>query len=189
MAEQEITVKIPIPNEAKGPLSELYSRPGFLMRRADQIATGIAMQECAALGLTPPQHSFLVALDHCPGLDQRGLGKMLGIDRVTAGQLLRGLEVRGLIQRTDSTEDGRRKVVTLTSSGKKLVGPAMAAARRASNRILSVLEPAERVVFLGLLLKVVMALNEESSTPVESPLPREDSSTKRGRRRMRDTRN
>lgn len=170
MTERKIAVKVRIPSEAKGLLSELYSRPGFLLRRANQIATGIAMRECAALGLTPPQHSFLVALDQCPGLDQRGLGKMLGIDRVTAGQLLRGLEVRGLIQRTDSTEDGRRKVVTLTSDGERLVGPAVAAARRASSRILSVLEPAERTVFLGLLLKVVMALNEESSTPVESPL-------------------
>lgn len=175
------TVKVP-QRAKRSPLFELYLRPGFLLRRANQIAASIATRECAKLGLTPPQHAFLITLDRCPGLDQRGLGKALGIDRVTTGQVLRGLEARRLIERTDSSEDGRRKVVALTLDGKKLVGPATAVTLRTSERILSVLEPAERTMFVDLLLKTVIALNEESPTPVVPPRP----GTRENRARPRD---
>lgn len=165
-------MRVKIPEQARqSPLLDLYLRPGFLLRRASQIAASIAARECGKFGLTPPQHAFLMILDRCPGLDQRALGKALGIDRVTAGQVLWGLECRKLIKRAGSKEDRRRKAVKLTAEGKRLVGPAMAATERISQQILSVLEPAEGIMLVQLLVKTVIALNEESPTPVEPPPP------------------
>ena len=120
----------------QSPLSDLYSRSGFLVRRANQILMGIAEQECAKIGLTPQQHVCLSALDRCHVLDQISLEKALGMDRATVGQTIRRLEARGLVRRTTSKEDSRRKLVTLTPTGKKLVGPADAAAAQVSGRLL-----------------------------------------------------
>lgn len=176
------TVSVNIPSWMKeSPLFDLYLRPGFLLRRANQIATSINTRECAKLGLTPPQHACLIALDQLPALDQRGLGKVLGVDRVTIGQVLRGLESRRLIRRAGSQTDGRRKVVALTREGKELVGPAMVATLNTSKRILSALKPAERSTFVNLLLKTVIALNDESATPVEPPPYRRKREIRSGR--------
>jgi DNA-binding MarR family transcriptional regulator len=169
ISHRKLNVKIPASME-KSPLFDLYLRPGFLLRRANQIAMSINTRECEKLGLTPPQHACLIALDQLHGSDQRGLGKALGIDRVTIGQVLRGLEARGLIRRKGSHTDGRRNIVTLTAEGRELVVPAMEAIEATSERILSALEAKERRAFVELLLKVVVALNEESATPVEPPI-------------------
>src|SRR4051812_24652898 len=97
IARRKIDVNV-LSRIEESPLFDLYLRPGFLLRRANQIATSINTRECAKCDLTPPQHACLIALDRLPGLDQRRLGKTLGIDRVTVGQVLRGLEGRGLIR-------------------------------------------------------------------------------------------
>lgn len=153
----------------QSPLSDLYSRSGFLVRRANQILMGIAEQECAKIGLTPQQHVCLSALDRCHVLDQISLEKALGMDRATVGQTIRRLEARGLVRRTISTEDSRRKIVTLTPAGKKMVAPANAAAEQVSERLLTALTPNERKKLVSLLTKVIGALNDESSTPVDPP--------------------
>ncbi len=150
-------------------LRDLYSRPGFLLRRANQIAMNIATQECAKIGLTPPQHVCLIALHRYPGIDQISLGKALGIDRATIGQILRSLEARGFVSRSGFPDDGRRKRVSLTMDGKRLACVAKFATIRASKRILSALDLAQRRTFVALLQKTVTALNSESPSPVEPP--------------------
>lgn len=155
-------------------LSQLYQRPGFLLRRANQIALSIATRESARIGLTPPQHACLIALESYPGLDQINLGKVLGIDRATIGQVLRRLEARKLVKRVGSSSDARRKVVTLTDFGKRLVGPASEAARRTADQLLSGLKMSEQKALIGLLTKLVTALNEQSPAPLESPTDLDD---------------
>lgn len=151
------------------PLSDLYCRPGFLVRRTNQILMGFAEQESAKIGLTAPQHVCLSALHRFDAVDQISLGKALGMDRATVGQMLHRLESRGLVQRTTSAKDNRRKLVTLTSAGKKLVIPSDAVAERVSERLLTALTPTERKKLVSLLTKIVGTLNDESSTPVEPP--------------------
>ncbi len=154
-------------------LADLYARPGFLLRRAHQIAVGLFVQECASVGLTPPQHGILIAIDRCPWLNQASLARALGFDRATVGQVLEGLEARGLARRASSNEDRRRNALALTPRGKKLVKRAAAAIRRTSDRILFPLKPRERETFVRLLLRLTTDLNSASRTPVESPLMRD----------------
>jgi DNA-binding MarR family transcriptional regulator len=150
-------------------LQDLYARPGFLLRRGHQIAVAIFVQECAAIGLTPPQHGVLVVVGNAPGLDQAALARALGFDRATVGALVSALEARGMLQREDSATDARRKRLALTAAGRAMLAKAQDAVRRTSERLLSPLAPREREVFVRLLARLTDTLNAASRTPVESP--------------------
>ncbi|HZQ60029.1 MAG TPA: MarR family transcriptional regulator [Casimicrobiaceae bacterium] len=140
-----------------------------MLRRAHQIAVGIFVEECGAFGLTPPQHSALVILDECPGIDQATLARAIGFDRATVGQVVRGLERRRLVKRVGCPTDRRRKVLDLTRAGRALMRRASRAAARTSQRLLAPLPTGERRHFVALLLKLTNELNESSRYPV-SPL-------------------
>jgi MarR family transcriptional regulator, lower aerobic nicotinate degradation pathway regulator len=150
-------------------LAQLHARPGFLFRRAGQLVAHIAEQETAKIGLSAPQHVCLIALHRCSALDQISLGKALGMDRATVGEVIRRLEVRTLVERVADGRDARRKIVALTPQGRELVAAAEAAAESVSERILAGLEPEERTQLVRLMLKAVAALNPASVTPVELP--------------------
>lgn len=150
-------------------LSDLYARPGFLLRRAHQIAVGIFVQECAVYGLTPPQHTTLIVIARCPGLDQAALARAIGFDRATVGQVLEGLESRGLLRRESALLDKRRKTLALTSRGRALMKRAAPAITRTSERLLAPLRASQRRHFVDLLLQLTGELNEASRTPVSAP--------------------
>ena len=150
-------------------LSDLYARPGFLLRRGHQIAVGIFVQECAPLGLTPPQHGVLVVADNAPGLDQAGMARALGFDRATVGALIHGLERRGLLRRASHSADLRRKTLAVTPRGRAALRRAQSAVRRTSDRILAPLGAGERRRFVALLERLTAALNGASRTPVLPP--------------------
>ena len=150
-------------------LSDLYERPGFLLRRGHQIAVGIFVQECAAIGLTPPQHGVLVVAGQTPGLDQAGLARALGFDRATIGAVIAGLERRGMLRRRSSSQDRRRKALELTARGRARLDRAQEAIRRTSSRLLAPLSPGERELFVELLTRLTHSLNIESRTPVQPP--------------------
>jgi len=152
-------------------LADLYSRPGFLLRRGHQIAVGIFVQECAALGLTPPQHGVLVVADNAPGLDQAGIARALGFDRATTGALIQGLERRGLLRRENSSADMRRKALAVTPRGRAMLRRSHAAVRRTSDRLLAPLAAGERRRFVQLLERLTATLNGASRTPVLPPAP------------------
>lgn len=150
-------------------LDDLYARPGFLLRRAHQIAVGIFVEECAAYGLTPPQHSTLIVIDQCPGIDQATLARAIGFDRATVGQVLEGLESRGLLRRESSPADKRRKTLKLTPRGRALLKSAAPAIRRTSERLLAALQVDQRKHFVELLLQLTGKLNQASRSPVSAP--------------------
>ena len=57
----------------KKPLEELYQRPGFLIRRAQQIAVSLFLEETGELGITNTQYGILMVLKEQPGIDQISL--------------------------------------------------------------------------------------------------------------------
>jgi MarR family transcriptional regulator, lower aerobic nicotinate degradation pathway regulator len=147
-------------------MSELYSRPGFLLRRGHQIAVSIFMEECAKTGLTPPQHGVLIAAGQHPGLSQSDVARLLGFDRATIGQVVRGLEARGFLRRGNSGDNRRNKAVQLTPKGAAALKRAGLAMERTSARLLSPFNRREQTVFLGLLGRLADHLNSHSRTPV-----------------------
>lgn len=150
-------------------LADLYARPGFLLRRAHQIAVGIFVEECAPFNLTPPQHSTLIVIGHCPGIDQAALARAIGFDRATIGLVVERLEARGLLKRQRASDDKRRKTLVLTPQGRALMRRAAAAIERTSERLLAPLRPGDRRTFIDFLMHVARELNESSRSPVIAP--------------------
>ena len=108
---------------------DLYLTPGHLIRRCQQIAVAIFMEETAASNITPPQFAALAALAEHPGIDQRRLADAIAFDRSTIGDLVARLESRGLVTRTVG-DDRRTKRLALTPAGDDLLQTLEAAVAR-----------------------------------------------------------
>jgi DNA-binding MarR family transcriptional regulator len=147
-------------------LAELYRRPGFLLRRAHQIAVSLFLEECRRHELTATQYGVLVILNERPAIDQITLGRLLGLDRSTTGLVVRKLEERGLLGRSVGS-DLRRRQLRLTPSGTRLLRRAAADATRAQARLLSPLSGPARERFLSMLEELALAFNDSTRVPVD----------------------
>lgn len=150
------------------PLDELYRRPGFLIRRAQQIAVSLFLEETGALGVTNSQYGILLVLKHRPGIDQISVAKLLGLDRSTTALVMSKLEKAGLIERCIGAHDRRRHNLQLTRAGEKMLERLAEPARRAQARVLSPFSPEERAEFLRLLDKFVGKFNGSTRVPLET---------------------
>jgi len=140
--------------------------PGHLIRRAQQIAVAIFMEECADFDLTPVQYAALVAIHENTGVDATRLSALIAFDRSTLGNVLERLEARKLLKRYSSPEDKRIKLLKLSSAGAALVKRAEAAVRRAQQRMLSPLPAKDRDKLMELLGQLVDLNNEASRAPL-----------------------
>jgi DNA-binding MarR family transcriptional regulator len=136
-------------------LQDLHGKPGHLIRRSQQIAVALFMEECSACDITPIQYAILSVLAAYPGIDQSTLAGLAALDRATIGDVVARLVRRRLISRAPDARDRRSRVLTLTPRGRRLLEAAEAPVRRAQRRILAPLSAAERKTFLALLAKLV----------------------------------
>jgi DNA-binding MarR family transcriptional regulator len=151
----------------------LYRRPGFLLRRAHQIAVSIFLEEAAELGITTTQYGALVVLSLREDLDQVGLSTLVGIDRSTTALVVGKLEAAGYLVRYGDPKDGRRKLLALTDAGRDILARAGVPAQRTRERELEVFSSEDRKLFLHLLEVFVGAFNSETRAPIrEQSKPR-----------------
>jgi DNA-binding MarR family transcriptional regulator len=141
-------------------LHDLSRRPGFLLRKAHQVAVAIFAEEVGSIALTPPQHNVLSAVHARPGSHQTEISRMVGYDRATVGAVLAGLEARELIKRDGSARDRRLKTLKLTRRGRQLLEASNAAMERINERIVAPLAPRERELFIALLAKIALPAGE-----------------------------
>src|SRR5262245_8392578 len=147
-------------------LDQLYRRPGFMIRRAHQIAVALFLEETGELGITTTQYGILVLLRHQPGIDQISVAKLLGLDRSTTGMVVQKLEQAGLIARGVSA-DRRRRSLHLSGTGEKMLSRLAQPAKRAPARLLPALAPRERTQFLDMLDKLTHSFNGSTRVPLE----------------------
>lgn len=147
----------------------LYERPGHLIRRLQQIAVAIFLQETSRFSITPDQYAAVVAVCVFPGVDQLRLANTIGIDRTTIGGLIDRLEAKDLVLRKISTRDRRSKQLFPTDAGKRLMADISDAVDRAQSRILAPLNAQERRTFLRTLSQLVSSHNEVTRTSKEGP--------------------
>jgi DNA-binding MarR family transcriptional regulator len=152
---------------AESTLDELYRRPGFLIRRAQQIAVSLFLEESGALGITNTQFGILMVLRHQPGTDQISLAKLLGLDRSTTGMVVDRLESTGMVKRRVASSDRRKRELVLSRAGERMLDELAEPARRAQARVLAPFTPEERTAFLGLLEKFVGTFNGSTRVPLE----------------------
>ena len=149
-------------------LDALYRRPGFLLRRAHQIASGLFLEEAAGLNLTTTQYGAMVVLRARGSLDQVGIATLVGIDRSTTALVVGKLEEAGYIERRDDAIDKRRKIITLSPAGHKVLERVAEPAQRARERALQPFSAKDAAKFLALLERFVNAFNEETRAPIRT---------------------
>ncbi len=144
---------------------DLESLPGHYIRRLQQIAVAVFLQETEAHGVTPVQYAALQAVGNTPGVDQRTLAGTIGFDTSTIASVIDRLEVRGLVQRSASEADRRVRLLTLTAEGSRLLDAMVPAMLRAQERMLAPLPKQERAEFMRMLRALVDANNDLSRAP------------------------
>jgi MarR family transcriptional regulator, lower aerobic nicotinate degradation pathway regulator len=149
-------------------MDAVYTKPGYLFRRMQQISVAIFVEECKTYGLTPVQFAALVAIHSHPGIDATRLSAVIAFDRSTLGSVIERLEAKAYIERRPSREDKRVKLVYLTESGAALLGDIMPAVDRAQARMLEPLKPADRQTLVALLTQLVDLNNEASRVPLRA---------------------
>ena len=149
-------------------MDAVYTKPGYLFRRMQQIAVAIFVEECRAFDLTPVQYAALVAIHAHPGIDATRLSAVIAFDRSTLGNVIERIESKGLVERTPSPDDRRIKLLYLTRSGAALLRDIVPAVDRAQARMLQPLKPADRKALMLLLSQLVDLSNDSSRVPLRA---------------------
>lgn len=155
---------MPPRRESEAP--DLHPLPGHYIRRLQQIAVALFLQETAAQGITPVQFAALQTVADQPGIDQRTLAGAIAFDTSTIAGVIDRLEARGLLERRISPDDKRVRHLTLTRSGAALLAASVPGMLRSQERLLAPLRTkAERAEFVRMLKVMVEANNEHSRAP------------------------
>jgi DNA-binding MarR family transcriptional regulator len=160
--------KIPITKTSPITMDAVYTAPGYLFRRMQQIAVAIFAEECKAYDLTPVQYAALVAIRTHPGIDATRLSAVIAFDRSTLGSVIERLEAKRHIERMPSAGDRRVKLLHLTKSGAALLNDVMSSVERAQARMLQPLQPADRTTLMALMAQLVDLNNEASRVPLRA---------------------
>jgi DNA-binding MarR family transcriptional regulator len=144
---------------------ELETLPGHYIRRLQQIAVAIFLQETEATGVTPVQYAALQTVSNAPGTDQRTLARSIGFDTSTIAGVVDRLEARGLLLRSAAPDDRRVRLLSLTPEGQALLNEVTPGMQRAQLRMLAPLPKDQRIEFMRMLRVLVNANNELSRAP------------------------
>lgn len=147
------------------PIFDIYSAPGHLIRRAQQILVSLFLEQTGGV-ITPIQFGVLAVLESQGELDQITLAQRLALDASTSGSTLERVEKKGWIVRRVHDEDKRRRLVSLTDEGRALLVALRDDVETVQHRLLDSLDPKERAIFMRLLAKLVNLNNDVSRAPL-----------------------
>jgi MarR family transcriptional regulator, lower aerobic nicotinate degradation pathway regulator len=150
------------------PPVDLGQLPGHYIRRLQQIAVAIFLQETSAQGVTPVQFAALQTVASNPGIDQRTLAGMIGFDTSTIAGVIDRLETRGLMLRNPSPDDRRVRLLRLSDEGAAVLEEMLPAVLHAQRRMLDPLDTHDQREFMRMLQILVSANNELSRAPSET---------------------
>ena len=155
MAFDDLLPEEAVRDAAHGGMDDVYSKPGHLIRRLQQIAVAVFAQECADHDITPLQYAALVAVRDNPGLDATRIAALVAFDRSTIGNVMERLEGKGLIERRANPDDRRVKMLKISRRGARLLDKCEPAVLRAQERMLDPLDGAERRAFINQMRRII----------------------------------
>jgi DNA-binding MarR family transcriptional regulator len=129
--------------------------PGHLIRRAQQLAVAVFMEETSAFDATPVQFAILNALMDDPGEDQVTLSNRVAFDPATFGSVIGRIEAKGWVTREADPGDRRRKLLWITPEGEKVALGMKRAVAKAQLRIVAPLTSDEQEQLSALLGKLI----------------------------------
>jgi DNA-binding MarR family transcriptional regulator len=131
----------------------------FQLICATMIAEALEGEEVVQL-----EYGTLLCLEIEPGIDQRRLAEAMGIDPSNASLIVDRLHSKGLIERRVNGDDRRARELYLTPKGKALWRRLRPKTSTANERVLAPLPPAQRELFLDLLIRLIEG-NRANSRP------------------------
>ncbi|MFP5068744.1 MarR family winged helix-turn-helix transcriptional regulator [Pseudonocardia nantongensis] len=132
------------------PPADLVAAPGYGARRMYQ-AYLAAWNRHVDPVLTGPQFAVLSAIRAYPASDQSSLAGAVALDTSTMADVCRRMERRGLISRTESPRDARRKILSLTADGTVALEGVTRRTRRLDQELLAAVPEERRTEIAGLL--------------------------------------
>lgn len=130
----------------------LWNEVGHLIRRCHQINQAYFSDEVSHI--TAVQGVVLKMLVDQPGIAQRRLAEIAGLDEVTLGGVVKRLVERGLVERAVNPEDRRARRLTITEEGEKAWKEAVPGLKRLQTRLLAPLDEQEIVTLKRLLRRL-----------------------------------
>jgi DNA-binding MarR family transcriptional regulator len=143
-------------------LHDMYSQPGYLIRRLHQRSTAEFASAAGAFGITQVQLSILLAVAEYPNTDATRISELIGSDRATIGQALLRLEQKRLVRRRTGSSDKRTKRLAITTDGGALIDAVANVVPSVADRLFTGLSPEEHETFMALLTKIISS-NEGGS--------------------------
>jgi DNA-binding MarR family transcriptional regulator len=125
----------------------------FSYRRLLQIHSQLWYHRVSAQ-ITSIQYGVLLTLSQ-GGLGQRELGRILQLDKSSLAELLRRMELNGMLATSWSEQDRRRKTVEITAAGLEVVRDLVPKAREVDRLLVAGLSEDEAAVLDGLMDKVL----------------------------------
>jgi DNA-binding MarR family transcriptional regulator len=122
----------------------MAARLGYLLKHVLAQLTEAQTEALAPHGVTGRDLAVLAAIATGEPVSQLEVAGRLRVDRTSIGDLLDGLEDRGLVERRRSPEDRRRNVVVLTAQGESTFAAAEKVRQEVERSFLSALPDSER---------------------------------------------
>jgi DNA-binding MarR family transcriptional regulator len=168
---------------------DIYSKPGHLIRRLQQIGVAIFMAQTEGFGITPVQYSALLAIRNNPGIDQTTLTDIIAFDRTTIGDVVERLETKQLVRRVPGKNDRRTKLLYFTPAGRELLSKMKPHVESTQRLILAPLSSDDRKHFMRIMRKLDELNNFHSRVPLRlqptaARLARVQRSTRRRRKQQ-----
>lgn len=146
------------------PINSIYEvpelSPGFLLWQTSTSWRTSIEAVLRPLGLTHPQFVVLATLGwltrNGERVSQANIGKMAKLDPNTISQIVRGLELKGLIKRERSS-DGRAKNPILTPAGSKMLIHVLPLVEAGDAQFFSTLNDKEKACMIGIFQKITSA--------------------------------
>lgn len=167
-----------------GDILDVWSRPGYLVRRLHQLSVAIFHDEMNQLSLTPVQLGALMVVARTPGIEQSALSEALGIDPVNTADVVRRLVKNELLHREPAEFDRRYKLITLTAGGQQLLRRSRKHMARVQERFLAPLDVRQRVAFMQLVRRLIEGLNDQGRTSLNIESPHKTDAERKRRRQI-----
>ena len=152
-AEREESIaQLPLP----GRLS-FQSGTGYLLGKVGAVARQHWTATLARTGVSPNQFLVLMALAETGPVCQQFLAGVIGIDPRNIVLILDSLGARGLVNRETDPDDRRRRLIELTSAGRRIVAELSALGEQTERELLALVPQPDQECLRRILRTVLDA--------------------------------
>jgi DNA-binding MarR family transcriptional regulator len=149
--------------DAHAPLDMDSYIPGLITVLGNKLTSQTSIMYRKAYGVGAIEWRILSLLASMPDATSSDLSRASGLDKAAIARNLGTLRGKGAVAIADDPEHGRRRLVQLTSSGRKLHNRIIVSARKNERRLLSCFSEAESANLTQLLQRLREHLRELST--------------------------